>query len=380
MKIDQKLMRPLSILALLLSVFFLLSMPLARLAGSAFWSRMLRFFQMQSPLPGGSGSMAPQSGDARSGIPQGGNPFGVMLGSQISDLATRMQTAKNLGAVYYRPLSVFIDTWNGRCAECDAARAAGLKLILTVRNNGGPQHPTTPPTDVNHYATVIGQILDTYHPILLVVENEENSKIFYSGTPSDYHRELRAACSVAHTKGVACANGGLVSSEVVVLMANDLYHQGNTTKAVTLLQEGLGKKLQEQLGKIGDVSRVFGMAKFQQLVRKGNELVSGYNADGADYMNFHWYIADTQMLTDAVNFLRSASGLPVITNEWGQQQNENADQIGAVMQQMVNLKLPIAVEFSIDIAVGEQARALVNTDGSLRPNGVAFKDFIRKTY
>ena len=97
-------------------------------------------------------------------------------------------------------------------------------------------------------------------------------------------------------------------------------------------------------------------------------------------MNFHWYIADTNALAEAVSYLRTASGLPVMTNEVGQQANTDPTQVTSVMQKIVNLGLPYALWFSMDTNPPNGARALNETDGTLRPNGEAFAEFIKKTY
>ncbi len=66
-------------------------------------------------------------------------------------------------------------------------------------------------------------IVRTLRPALLVVENlvvenEENSSLFYIGSPETYAEQLRAACRAAHQEGVPCTNGGLVSSLVALLV------------------------------------------------------------------------------------------------------------------------------------------------------------------
>jgi hypothetical protein len=60
-----------------------------------------------------------------------------------------------------------------------------LQLVLTVRANGRGQ-ATAPPSDLAAYQRTLSQVLDTYRPAILVVENEENSALFYTGTPEEY--------------------------------------------------------------------------------------------------------------------------------------------------------------------------------------------------
>lgn len=294
----------------------------------------------------------------------GENPFGLMLPSQLARSAQGMQTAKALGAVYFRPASIFLDRWNGTCAECDIASSAGLRLVLTVRNSG--PLPTAPPSDLAAYQRTLGQVLAKYRPEVLVVENEENSTLFYTGTPEEYADELAAACQVAHREGIPCANGGLVSALVALLVYDHYLSSGQSTAAQDFAARAFTAEEQRQLNS----------PQAQEQIDKGQTLLSAYRAAGADYVNFHWYIVDTRALEEAVAYLRTQTGLPVITNEIGQVTDE-PNQTTAVMGKVVELGLPIAVWFGLD---GPKARGLVNVDGSLRPTGEAFQCFVESTF
>lgn len=177
-----------------------------------------------APTPAASPGVATPTATAGTAAPARENPFGLMLPSQLVRSSQGMAIAKELGVVYFRPAAIFLDEWNGSCPECDIGRDAGLQLVLTVRNNGRRQ-ASSPPDDLAAYRRVLGQVLDAYRPAVLVVENEENSALFYTGTPEDYAAELEAACQVAHARGVPCTNGGLVST-LVALLAYNHYRQG----------------------------------------------------------------------------------------------------------------------------------------------------------
>ncbi len=303
------------------------------------------------------------------------NPFGVMLDQGSLSVSDRINLAKSLGAVYYRPTNVKVDSDDLTCNDCDEANLIGLKLILTIRNGGGMGNPSTPPGDLNAYKNRVARVLDTYKPYLLVVENEENSgALFYSGTPAQYHQELAAACSVAHSKGYKCTNGGLVSSEVALLVADSYKAEGNTQKADDYLKRTLSSDKYNQYIRNPNAQRII------EAIQKGKDLLSGYKAAGADYVNFHWYVADTAALGEAVSFLQGTTGLSALTNEVGQQLNTDPNQVTNVMREIVNLKLPVAVWFSMDIQGFAGARGLNEPDGTLRPNGEAFKNFISENF
>ena len=300
------------------------------------------------------------------------SPFGVMISGNTSQI--KVQTAKTLGAVYYRPAAVFLDRWNGTCEECDTALKGGLKLILTIRNNGGQQQPTTPPTDWTRYKSTLSQIVDKYKPEVLVIENEENSAtLFYNGTAQQYLDELKAGCAIAHQYGIKCANGGLVSSLVVSLVADSYKQQGDVAKANEYLNRALSE---EKLS----VATLWNTPKGQEQLAKGKELLRGYKGAGADYMNFHWYVADPSALSEAAQYLSASSGLPIMSNEVGRQGNANPAQVTNVMRAITNLGFPYAVWFSMDINGGGQAVGLSDASGNLRSNGEAFATFINKTY
>ncbi len=268
--------------------------------------------------------------------------------------------AKELGAVYFRPSSIFLEQWPAPCEECDLAQSAGLKLVLTVRNTG--PSATTPPRDLKDYRRKLAEVLDKYRPALLVIENEENSSLFYRGTPSDYRSQLEAACEVAHQRRIACTNGGLVGTLVALLVFDHYSSTGNAEAAESFAERAFEPGLREQLRS--------GRAKEQ--IEKGKALLESYRLAKADFVNFHWYIADTGALEEAVVYLREHTGLQVLTNEVGQL-NDDPMQTTAVMQTIVELRLPVAIWFGLD---GPRARGIVEPDGTLRPTGEAFRRFV----
>lgn len=310
-------------------------------------------------------------------IPSSVNPFGVMIPAARLSTTQKLEMAQQLNVDYYRTVDVKVHTSSVTCAECTTFSNAGIKLVLTVRNGGGGGTPSTPPSDYNLYRTNITKVLDTYRPALLVVENEENSQaLFYSGTPAQYHTELSNACAVAHSKGYKCTNGGLVSNLVAHLVAEEYYVSGETDLAEDFYRRAIA-------GRDGADATYARQRQNPQLapqLQRGQQLLAGYKDAGADYVNFHWYVADTKALEEAVKYLEQITGLPAMTNELGQQNNEDPAQVTAVMQKVQSLRLPYAIWFSQDTQGFAGARSLFNEDGTIRPNGQAFADFIAANY
>ncbi|MHB8859881.1 MAG: hypothetical protein ACYC6Z_10440 [Thermoleophilia bacterium] len=295
-----------------------------------------------------------------------GSSFGVMLNINQLTPQNAIQVAKSLGVTYIRPEAIRLSTWNGSCSVCDMINASGLKAIPTIGNSGGGGAASAPPSDINTFKQKLSAVLDMYPFGIVFIENEENSTPFYSGTPEQYGVELKAACEVAHSKGLKCSNGGLVSKLVALLTYNNYLKQGNTTKADDFAARAFDPSERSQLNS----------PAIKAYVKKGEDLIDQDKAAGADYLNFHWYISDTQALQETVAYLRERSGLIVITNEVGQQKNTDPQQVTGDLTTLANLKIPFIVWFSEDINVAEQAKALNNPDGSLRPNGGAFKSFV----
>ncbi len=305
-----------------------------------------------------------------------GNPFGLMI--DLDPSSQRVPFALEMGVAYFRPWDVTVEDWNGSCSDhaCEAAQSAGLGLILTVRNNGKggpPAMPTTPAKDIAAYQRTIGEILDAIRPVMLVVENEETSTIFWAGTPEEYEMELRAACEEAQKRNIPCANGGMVSEVVGLVTWAHYVELGQHEKACDFARRALIH---------GEAEEFCGYRSLDQLPERAADALTEarqyleiYPRAGADFVNFHWYSGDAAALAEAVAYLEEVTGLPAISNEFGLRE-QNYEATYAILQAFVDLDIPYAVYFSLD----RMAVALTDSDGSLRPNGEAFRDFMQEYF
>ena len=302
------------------------------------------------------------------------NPFGVMMNVRTP---ARVATLQDLHVGAFRTLeALVVEGWDGGCPDCEVARAQGLRLVLSVRaNGGGVLHPTSPPADLAAYQAGLGRILDAYHPDLLVVESEENSALFYTGTPAEYAVELKAACEVAHRRSIPCTNGGLVSGTVALLTWADLFEGGDRDAACDYARRAAPGFIQPlpaaQLCQARAMSDL--PTALQDTIAEGKAFLRVYAPAGADLMNFHWYIPDARALEQTAAYLKRASGLPLVCNEMGQHDADPAP-IPALLQTSLDLGLAYAVWFNSDTL---NAAGLSNLDGSLRPNGVVYRDWMR---
>ncbi len=328
-----------------------------RIAGS-----VLIILTACSGLPGPSPSLTPTAYSLPTPALHP-NPFGLHLPT-LGRSPQGIAFAAGLGVAYFRPEAIFLDRWNGQCPSCDLALRANLKLVLTVRNNG--PRATSPPKDLATYRRKLGEVLAKYRPALLVVENEENSELFYAGTPDDYRTELTAACQVAHQKSIPCTNGGLVSTLVALLVYDNYLGSGDVTAAENFRTRAFNPDQWQALQS--------GQAREQ--LERGRVLLTMYRTASIDYVNFHWYISDGIALEEAVRFLKSQTGLQPVTNEVGQL-TEEPEHTKAIMAKITELQIPIAVWFGQDAL---HARGLVDANGHMRSTGEAFREFILQNY
>ena len=296
------------------------------------------------------------------------NPFGIMTWGESN--STKMQIATDLGTKYFRPLAVILNNNPLSCTECQAAIDKGFKLILTIRANGGGGNPTTPTTDWNTYKNTLSQVLDKYKPEVLVIENEENSSTFYTGTAQQYLQELKVGCEVAHQKGIKCTNGGLVSKLVVILVSQSF--QPNAEKADDYLKQALTPS------DYNTISSSINSSQGKAQIKKGQDLLAGYKSAGADFVNFHWHQENAETIAEAVTYLATASqGLPVINNEISPQKSTSANQVTSFMQTMLDLKLPYVIWYSNDADGIGGPTALTDKGGVLNDSGRAYQKFIK---
>ncbi len=255
--------------------------------------------------------------------------FGVVAAEDLPSPDDLIPRARQLGAQSVRPPVVWVDRWiTGRspCAADDCARwtGAGLPLVLVIRANGQFGRPTTPPKDLAAFRKTVGQILDSYRPALLVVEDEENTIDTYSdGTrpgewdsPRDgidtadaYVRELEAACQTAHARKIACTDGGLSGDAVAAAQWVSFMRKDHAAHACSLARRAFdGGEQMCRLKKIDQAAP----ARLQQAQRV-DRLLALFRRSSVDYVNVHWDQADDESFGWVLDYVRTASGKPVVS-------------------------------------------------------------------
>ena len=136
-------------------------------------------------------------------------------------------------------------------------------------------------------------------------------------------------------------------------------------------------------------------ASNQQIKRQiefGRKIIAAYKTLDLDYVNFHWYepvkargangvnkndtIVDTKIFEFVANYIKTTTGKPVMSNEFGVF-NTSPTLIKGLLQAVYNANLQYAIFYSSDGGEG-RAVALQNVAGDLRENGAAFREFIKQ--
>ena len=257
----------------------------------------------------------------------------------------------------------------------------GLGVVVDFHNHPQPDanghnvsHPPDTPSELATYRAQAAATLDGMpRPVLVQVENEENSTTYFQGAMSDYVNELNATVAVAHARGTQVTNGGITSRPAVLLAWQDYEDRGLHAQADDLAARVFARAPQI----LADLRRrpFAGLTNqaLQAAWDRAEQLIPVYRASSMDDVNFHWYEDDSRALGEVVDFLRRATGKPVVTTEIGQHDTDPGVVDAHLQTAVVQERLPVVVWFDAD---GLPAMGLHDAPGVLRANGEVFKAFV----
>jgi hypothetical protein len=304
--------------------------------------------------------------------------FGVLVNGKMN-LNTKVSVAKDLGVSYIRD-AVVLQNWEGDDESTDKFLNAGFKIILNVNwgqvaKGQGMREPVPFPTDTVEYKKILDKVLDKYKPEVVVVENEETTKNYHTGPIEDYINELAAATTVAHSKGLKITNGGITNRDLVLLVYYDYIERKMQREADDFANRCVKPQLLRN-------------PETPDIVAKAKKLIQAYKNIPLDYINIHLYEpvknvaggTDESVRTitpgaqkEIISYIERITGKRAMSNETGTR-TSSPEVVTAVLQQLLQTDMAYVIWFSGDGEGGSVA--LQNDDGSLRPNGVAFKNFM----
>lgn len=318
-----------------------------------------------------------------------GSPFGVM----VQDLADslRIKVAKRLAANTIRS-EVALETYTGNVPYMDSIEANNFVPFTNINYFAHTGKPTPFCDNLPKMQTGITNFLNTYHPTIVAVENEEINENDFAGSALDYTKELDAATQTLHTHGIKVTNGGLTEEVLCILVWKDYTSRGLTAEAADFAHRTMPPNIYNDLPALTNYPRL------QNRVLFADTLINAYKTLSFDYVNFHWYepvierwndepasAADTvnintKAISEVAAYLKTATGKQAITNEIGQLYNSPSI-VKSVMAEVKKAAIPFVIWYSGDGSKsGDRAVALNNADGTIRSSGKTYLSFLKDNY
>lgn len=253
---------------------------------------------------------------------------------------------------------------------------AGKQVVLTINRGKNPAHPPATPAELAAYRkqlnALLGRIPTATAPVLQI-ENEELVPRFLDGTPAQYLDELNAAVDVGHAHGFKVTNGGIVYQPLELMVWQDYVNRGQIAEANAFAAKAFRSK--PQVVKDLQATPFTGLHNMvlQSAWDRLKVMMPAFRASKIDYVNFHWYEDDDSLLTTTVSYLARATGKPIVTTELGQHNTTPSVVTGHLTTLIDKLHLPLVLWFDAD---GIPALGLHDAPGTLRPNGLAFKNYV----
>lgn len=310
--------------------------------------------------------------------------FGVLINSEVLSLQQKASVAAESFKVQYVRGAITLIDFDGKSNNFETYAAKGLKIVLNL--NWSQQNTGARPfcTDLTTYRQKLIQVLTKYKPVLVVIENEEQNKHYYTGSVAQYIAQLKIAIEVCHSFGIPVTNGGLFLNgegaglEILTYRYLRTISQTMADQFSVVMSSGEIKAAQVPNSN----------AEYEAKVRSTDSLLNAYV--GLDYVNLHLYKPDKageqpdtmttitpHIWEDAQLYIKYRTGKEVISNETCQRNNSSPALVTSMLTEFKRLKFPYVIWFSGDDG-GAGSIALTNKDGSLRPNGIAFKNFVTK--
>jgi hypothetical protein len=326
---------------------------------------------------GGPGSISQDSLTAAASVYDAttvSTKYGVLVNGLEGD--KKITVSDKLGVGYVRD-QIILSDFSGKAPLLDKYQKNGYNILLNLINSSDGGRPVPFPTNMSKYKDLVQKVLDKYKPEVAVIENEPFNDNRYkdnNNTIDDYFDELQTAIDVCHKHGVKVADGGLKGERVCILVYQNYIAKGQKSQAADFASRCLSDK--NLRAAKGDAS-----ADVQAKIDETKKMIKKYKDMDLDYVNVHWYEpfenikkypneSAPGVLKEVADYLRSATGKPVITNEFGQN-NDSPDLVTSLVKALGAADFKYAIDFSGD---GKTGCVALNKGTDLKPNGKAYRD------
>jgi len=221
----------------------------------------------------------------------------------------------------------------------------------------------------------LDSVLEAWSPALLVIDDEEDAAVppgMAAIAAATYAERLRAACEIAHARGIPCANGGLTERRGALFAWLSLRDHGSTERACAFAQSVFPREADTVAAlctaQEGDIRAAERRAALSQDTERW---IEAYRATPVDWVNFHWFSPDARAFAETAEAIGRATGKPVMSNALGQRPwNADAKAVRPVLRAAVAARLRLAIWYSLDTS---GTVSLLEADGRLRPTGWEFQ-------
>lgn len=293
---------------------------------------------------------------------------GAMIYGLSTD--TQIKVLKDLGVIYTRS-AVNLQTWKGHDVDIEKFNAVGIKVVLDIKTS--TQDPTHSfATNLTTYRDQVASVFKKYKPAFACCENEETNKNFHKVDIDAYLRELEVFSSVCAEFGVECADGGIGTQGLCYW----IYKTKTDDDAQSWMASTFSPEMRAAtLYPDKHIEAVTYLNWIDQLLNgfKGNKNLTHVNVHLYEPMNsvgdgISPFEGAYKVISD---FISDRCGKKTMTNECGQH-NDNTILVRKMLGNLRRAGFTHAIWYSGDGPSGP-AIALNNSDGSLRPNGEAYK-------
>jgi hypothetical protein len=294
------------------------------------------------------------------------------------DINGKKTVLQRLGVNYIR-YTLIVSDWTGSDGGYDSYVRDGYKIVCNicyneqVQGGGRANHFVT---NLTTYKNKLNSIFTKYHPEVAVIENEETNQTYYNGSMGQYINQLRAAIQVAHSKGVKVADGGIHPQGICYFVWKDYKSRGMDAQA----QQWMNLTFNSQMKSAAEHPER--NANLNHYWRQIDTLLTAFTTMDLDYVNMHIYEPINDVgngvttipgcIQTMAQYIKQRTGKPAMSNECGQR-NTNTTLVTSMLRAFQEAKYPYSIWFSKD---ADNTRALQNTNLSLRPNGVAYSNFV----
>ncbi len=315
--------------------------------------------------------------------------FGALVADRKDTASTdfKISVLNKLNVTYTRN-TIIMENWTGRNWDYEKYINNGIEAVLNI--NWEVSTTKDPPyfvTDTVAYKEKLDEILTKYSPPVVVVENEEGNFQHHLGSMQDYINQLTAAMTIVHKHNLKGTNGGFSTKPIVFLTYRYYYNRGEFDKAADFASRCVGDEF------IYDLSHPGSNKSFEKSISKWDSLMQAYKTVPIDYVNVHYYeppkyrddpdateeSKDVTAITpgglqEVCDYIYDVTGKKTISNEMGQL-NTQPNLVTGMMNETINVHMDYCIWFSGDWGENNSF-ALHNSDGTLKPSGKAFRDFV----